>query len=198
MHEPENGIEGFVPRQVLGKNLVKNMIIDPNTGEVLKEKAFVHYDGFNEKGYKYRYRTHGSITIYPDTIPVTLSDKAFRLLYMITELANNENVLVYRVDRKSKFSEVIYKPLDKDEIRERLRWKTGINAFDKYWNELRKHCIKRVRYHQYIVWAINPAIINRCPQIPPWLYDEFSEYLNPYMTKLSIKKMQNFLASYEE
>ena len=198
MSEEGNGIEGFVPRKVTGKNLVRNTIIDPNTGEILKEKAFVHYDGFNDKGYKYRYRTHGSIVVYPDTIPVTLSEKAFRLLYMLAEIANEDNVLVYRVKIKSRFSDIIYKPLDKDQVRERLRWKIGENAFDKYWKELKKHCIKRVQYHEYLAWALNPAIINKCPQIPPWLYAEFSEYLNPYMTKLSIKKMQNMLAVLDE
>ena len=177
----------------MGKDIVRNAVIDPNTGEVISEKTYIHYDGFNDKGYKYRFRTEGTIKVYPDSIPVTLSEGAFSLLYMLAEMANLDNVLVYRIERKSKFSTIIYKPLDKDDIRGKLRWKWGIVKFDKYWKELRKHCIKQVRYHQYLVWAINPAVISKCPQIPPWLYDEFSLYLNPYMSKRAIKKMQNLL-----
>lgn len=177
----------------MARDIIKNSIIDPTTGEVLKERTFFHYDGFNEKGYKYRYKDLNKITIYPDSIPVTLSKEGFMLLYMITEMANNDNVLVYRVTRKSKFSSIVYKPLDKEDIRERLKYKFGENKFERCWSELRKHCIKKVRYHEYMVWAINPAVISKCQQIPPWLYDEFSLYLNPHMTRLAIKKMQDQL-----
>lgn len=181
----------------MGKDIARTTIIDPYTGEIIREKTFVHYDGFNEKGYKYRYRSGGTIKVYPDSIPGSLSEKAFILLYMLAELANEDNVLVYRVDRKSRFSSIVYKALDKESIREKLHWKWGINKFDKAWLELRKHCIKKIRYHQYLVWAINPAVVSKCSQIPPWLYDEFAIYLNPYMSKMAIKKMQNRLKEYK-
>lgn len=177
----------------MGKDIVRNSVIDPNTGEIISEKTYIHYDGFNDKGYKYRFRTEGTIKIYPDSIPVTLSSEAFLLLYMITEIANEDNALVYRVKRKSKFSSIIYKPYDRDEIREKLKWKFGKNKFDKYWKELRKHCIKRIKYYECYCWVINPAVSSKCSQIPPWLYEEFSLYLNPYMSKRAIGKMQNLL-----
>ena len=176
----------------MGKNIIKKSIIDPNTGEIIKENNFLSFDGFNEKGYKYRYRSE-SINIFFDSIPSTLSKEAFLLLYMLAEIANEDNVLVYRVTRKSKFSTIIYKPLDKDGIMKMLKWKYGQNKFDKYWNELKKHCIKKIRYHEYLVWAINPAIISRCKYIPAWLYDEFSIYMNPYLPKMAIKKYQDLL-----
>lgn len=177
----------------MGKNIVNKTIIDSETGEVLKQNSFFYYDGFNDKGFKYRGKQNNKIVFFPDTIPTTLSEKGFTLLCMLCEIANEDNVLVYRVERKSKFSSIVYKPLDKEDISNRLRFKWGKNKFDKYWNELKKHCIKRIRYHQYMVWAINPAIINKCKQIPPWLYDEFSIYMNPHMSKSAILKYQNML-----
>lgn len=176
----------------MGKDLVKKSVVDSQTGEVIMENSFFYYDGFNEKGFKYRYRAD-KITVFFDCIPTTLSDNAFLLLYMLAELANEDNMLVYRVTRKSKFSSIIYKPLYKDDIRKRLRFKFGINKFNQAWIELKKHCIKEIQYHEIKAWAINPAIICRCKQVPPWLYDEFSQYLNPYMTNISIKKMQDLL-----
>lgn len=180
----------------MGHTLVKKTIIDPDTGEVLKNDAFFYYDGFTDKGYRYRNKQDNKITFFPDTIPTTLSEKAFLLLCMLVEIANEDNMLVYRVERKSKFSSIIYKPLDKSDIAKRLRWKWGINKFDKYWNELKKHCIKKVRYYDYIAWAINPAIINRCKAIPAWLYEEFAVYMNPHLTKNAILKYQNMIKEY--
>lgn len=180
----------------MSREIIKNAIIDPDTGEVIKENVYFRYDGFNDKGYKYRYRA-ADVKFYPDSIPGSLSAEAWFLLVMIAELTNDENVLVYRVERKSKFSSIIYKPYDKEEIRKQLRYPYGINKFDRCWLELRKHCIKQVRYHDYLVWCINPAVINKCKQIPPWLYDEFSIYMNPYMTKLAIRKYQKILDDYE-
>ena len=176
----------------MGKNIVKKSIIDSDTGELIKENTFMYYDGFNDKGYKYRYRAN-SIKIFSDSIPSTLSESAFLLLYMLTELANEDNVLVHRVTRKSKFSNVIYKPMDKEHIMNNLRYKYGKNKFDKCWNELKKHCIKKIRYHEYLVWAINPAVFSRCRQVPPWLYDEFKIYMNPHLSNLAIKKYQDLL-----
>lgn len=176
----------------MGKNILKKTVIDPETGELIKENTFFYYDGFNDKGYKYRFRNE-SITVYGDTIPSTLSKEAFLLLYMLTEMANEENVLVYRVTRKSKFSTIIYKPMTKEDMMSRLRYKYGENKFDKCWTELKKHCIKKVRYHEYMVWAINPAVISKCKYVPAWLYDEFKLYMNPHLPKAAIKKYQEML-----
>lgn len=176
----------------MGNDLIRTTRIDPETGEIINQKSFFYYDGFNEKGYKYRNKAV-KVTVFPDCIPTTLSKEAFLLLYMITEIANDENVLVYRITRKSKFSTIIYKPMDKLDVMERIRFKYGKNKFDKYWNELKKHCIKKVQYHECNAWVINPAIINKCRQIPPWLYDEFDIYLNPYIPKTAIKKYQSLL-----
>ena len=182
----------------MGHNLVTQKIVDSETGELIKENNFFYYDGFNDKGYKYRGKQNNKITVFPDTIPTTLSERGFLLLYMLTEIANEDNVLVYRVKRKSKFSSIVYMPLDKEDIAKQLRYKWGINKFDKYWNELKKHCIKRIRYHEYMVWAINPAVMNRCTQIPPWLYEEFSVYMNPHMSKAAILKYQNMISEYKK
>lgn len=73
-------------------------------------------------GYRFRPKTLG-LRFFYNAIPQTLSKDAWLLLLMITELMNNENVIVYRVQRKSKFSSILYKPYDKDEIREHVRYR---------------------------------------------------------------------------
>ncbi len=100
---------------------------------------------------------------------------------------NEDNVLVTRVPRKSKFSSIIYKPMDKDEIRERTRFRYGKNKFDKAWSELNKHCLKKIQYYNYQAWAVNPSIIIKCKYVPFWLYDEFKSYMNPFLTATTIK-----------
>lgn len=42
---------------------------------------------------------------------------------MLAEIMNDENMLVYRVKRKSKFRKIVFKPYDKEELRERIRYK---------------------------------------------------------------------------
>ena len=38
----------------MGEYINRKTVIDPETGEIIKENNWVGYDGFNEKGYKYR------------------------------------------------------------------------------------------------------------------------------------------------
>lgn len=174
----------------MGQYINRKTIIDSETGEIMKENNWIGYDGFNEKGYKYRHRaTH--IKYFFDSIPDNLSEAAWTLLLMIAELMNEDNVLVYRVERKSKFSSIVYKPYDKDEIRKRTRYKYGENKFDKCWKELTKNCLKRIEYYDYVVWAVNPAVINKCKQVPFWLYNDFKEFMNPHLSATTIKKLQN-------
>lgn len=174
----------------MGQYINRTTVIDSETGEIMKENNWIGYDGFSEKGYKYRHRS-SHIKYFFDSIPNHLSEGAWTLLLMIAEIMTDENVLVYRVERKSKFSTIIYKPYDKDEIRTRTRFRYGLNKFDSCWRELTKHCLKRVQYHEYLVWAVNPAIINKCKEIPYWLCDEFKDYMTPHLTAPTIKKLQN-------
>ena len=178
----------------MGKYFNRKTIIDPETGEIIKEENWLGYDGFNNVGYQYR-RKASYIRYYFDALPENLSQNAWVLLFMIAELMNNENVLVYRVERKSKFSTIIYKPLDKDDIAERIRFKYGKNKFDKAWRELTKHCLKKIKYHDYLTWAVNPAVISKCKFVPIWLYEEFKSYMNPYLNATTIKKLQNRINS---
>ena len=174
----------------MGNYINKKSVIDPETGEIVKEQSWLGYDGFNDKGYKYR-RNAVFIRYYFDAIPSNLSKDAFFLLLMIAEIVNEENVLVYRVDRKSKFSSIIYKPMTKEDIAERIRFHYGKNKFERCWRELTKHCLKQIRYYNTLAWALNPAIFSKCKQVPIWLYEEFKEYMNPFLTAMTIKKFQD-------
>lgn len=180
----------------MGQYINKRTVIDSETGEIMKEDKWIGYDGFNETGYRYRHRA-SHIKYFNDSIPNNLSEAAWILLIMIAEIMTDDNVLVYRVERKSKFSSIIYKPYDKDEIRQRTRYRYGENKFDRCWRELTKHCLKKVRYHQYLVWAVNPAVINKCKYVPFWLCDEFKEYMTPHLTAATIKKLKNKIESFE-
>ena len=172
----------------LGNLINKKTVIDSETGEVLKEQNWLGYDGFSSKGYQYR-RKALFIRYYFDAIPDNLSKDAMMLLFMIAELMNDENVLIYRVKRKSKFSSTVYKPMNKEDIAERIRFHYGINKFDACWKELTKHCLKRVQHYDYVVWAVNPSVISKCKYVPIWLYEEFKEYMNPFLSATTIKKL---------
>lgn len=181
----------------LGNLINKKTVIDEDTGEILQEINWKGYDGFNDNGYNYRRRAC-FIRYYFDALPSNLSEDAWHLLLMIAEIMNEENVLVYRVHRKSKFSNIIYKPLDKEEISERVRFRFGINRFDRCWKELTKHCLKRIKYHEYMAWAVNPAIVSKCKYVPIWLYEEFKTYMNPFLNATTIRKLQNRIDSQYE
>lgn len=171
----------------MGELLNKKTVIDTETGEVVKQINWMGYDGFNDKGYKYREKqTH--IRYYFDAIPPGLSKDALVMLILLAEQCTEENLMLKRVKRKSKFSNITFKPLDKEEIFELMRYPMGINKFNSCWEELKKHCIKEIRYEDMNVWAINPAIISKCKQVPIWLYDEFKDYMNPYLTATTISK----------
>lgn len=174
----------------MGNYINRQTIIDSETGEILRDKTWLGYDGFNTKGYNYRRRAL-SIRYFFDALPCNLSKDEFLLLFLVAELANEENVLVYRVDRKSKFSTILYKPMDKEYISEHIRFKYGMNKFDRCWRNLTKHCLKRIKYHDMTVWAINPSVICKCKEVPIWLYEEFQEYMNPFLSASTIKKFQN-------
>lgn len=170
-------------------------MIDPETGEIINEKNWVGYDGFNEKGYRYRSRAN-YIRYYFDSLPGNFDEDTFLLLFMIAELMNNENILVYRIERKSKFSSIIYKPLLKEDIRERIRYKFGINKFDRCWRELCKSTLKKIQYHDVSAWAVNPSIVSKCRDVPYWLYEEFQETMNPHLSGITINKLQQKILEY--
>ena len=180
----------------MGEYINIRTTIDSETGEVLKESNWIGYDGFTDKGYRYRAR-QPQIHFNLDSIPDNLSKDSMVLLFMLAELMNQDNVLVYRVERKSKFSNFVYKPYDKEDLRLRCRFRFGMNKFDKCWQELSRHCLKRVQYYQYIVWAINPAVIHRSNFLPIWLCAEFKEYLLPHLSPSTVKKLQNKIDNLE-
>lgn len=174
----------------MGTILNKKTLIDTETGEIINEKKWLGYDGFDEKGYNYRVKAP-SIKYFFDSLPCNLSPNAWNLLMLIAEIMNDENVLVYRVPRKSKFCSIIYRPMNKDDIRQRLRFPWGMNKFNTTWTELSKHCIKKIDYYNDLqVYAVNPAVILKKNRIPYWLYEEFQDYMNPHLSATTIKKLQ--------
>lgn len=178
----------------MSRYISKKMLIDPESGEVFDEKFWIGYDGFSEKGYRYRNRAV-FIRYFFDSLPENYDSATLLLLFMVAELMNDENMLVYRVKRKSKFSNILYKPMDKENIRNTTRFRYGINKFEKCWRKLNKYAVKQIRYHDYICWAVNPSIISKCRDVPYWLYEEFQDSMNPHLSAATIKKLNNRIAS---
>lgn len=174
----------------MGQYVNRKTVIDRDTGEILKVSNWVGYDGFSRKGYKYRNRNN-HIRLFYDCLPVGLSVDGYALLMQLAEIANPDNALVKRVERKSKFSNIEYKPLSKDEIKERIKYsgKFGINKFDRCWRELQKRCMKQVRYYDYMTWVLNPAIVYKSTYVPYWLCDAFKEDMHPFMSAMAVKKL---------
>ena len=182
----------FIFRQVkkMGEVINKKTSIDAETGEIIHERSWVGYDGFTNGGYQYRKKAL-KITYFFDSIPSNISKNAWFLLMQIAELMNEENALVYRVTRKSKFSSIIYKPYDKIEIRDRIRFKIGERNFDVAWRELKKHCRKKIQYRGYMTWVVNPAIISKCKEVPIWLCEEFENYMTPHLSATTAKRLRD-------
>ena len=180
----------------MGNYIDRRTMIDVETGEILKEVSWLGYDGFSETGYKYRNKAC-FVRYFFDSLPGNLSESAWILLFMIAEIMNDENALVYRIKRKSKFSNILYKPYDKDDIRSKIRYPYGQNKFDRCWKELNKHCLKRVEYHGYMTWVVNPTVISKNKEIPFWLCAEFKEYIFPHIPAATVKKLQNKIDNLE-
>lgn len=175
----------------MAKCVNKKSIIDPETGEVLSEKIWVGYDGFTDTGY--RYRPKSGIRYFFDSLPANFDQDTWTLLMLIAEIMNENNLLIYRVLRKSKFSNIVYKPMDKDDIRTKIRYPYGINRFNKCWRELTKKVIKKVKYENFYAWAVDPSIISKSKEIPYWLYEIFQDSINPHLSATALKKIQNRL-----
>ncbi|MEG1989985.1 MAG: hypothetical protein RR136_03225 [Clostridia bacterium] len=45
----------------------------------------------------------------------------------------------------------------------------------------RRTLIKRINVFNTTVWAVNPAYVNVCKFIPPWLYEAFKDSFNAYL-----------------
>jgi len=181
----------------MGNYINKHTLVDGDTGEILQQKEYINYDGFSENGYAYRPRV-SSVKFFSDSLPDNISCEAWTLLMMIAEVMNDDNVLIQRVKRKSKFSDIIYLPLTTDEIRERTRFVYGKNKFFRCWYQLRKHCIKKVKYHDTTCWCVNPAVVMKSKYIPIWLYAEFYQYLDPHISSTSLKKIKAKLEELQE
>ena len=108
------------------------------------------------------------------------------------------HISVFACIRTNAYEDTVYQvkenaeekyPALKDYIREHIRFKYGRHRFDRCWSKLRKHAIKQIRYHQYLCWAVNPAIVSKCREVPYWLYDTFKEYMNPHLAAKTVAKL---------
>ena len=66
----------------MGKYINRTTMIDPETGEVVKENQWIGYDGFSDTGYKYRNKQI-HIKYFFDSLPGNISHDSLFLLFMI-------------------------------------------------------------------------------------------------------------------
>ena len=63
----------------MGNLINKKILVDPETGQILKEQSWAGYDGFNENGYAYRARGN-YLRFFNDSLPSNLSKDSLLLL----------------------------------------------------------------------------------------------------------------------
>ena len=74
----------------------------------------------------------------------------------------------------------------------------GIVKYKKAFTELKKHCLKKIKYNGINAWAINPAFVMCSPFLPIWLYNEFQEDINPHLTAYAIKTFRSKINEWED
>lgn len=165
--------------------------IDANTGEIYYERQTKGFNGWSDKGYKFRYRYSG-LVFYPDNLPL-IEPNIFKVYFQICTLMNEENLLIQlkKTNNKYKAPELI--PLTIDDIIEKIPYKISSYAFKKAWQQIVPRYIKRIKFNGKKVWAVNPAFANRCRYLPPFLWNEFKEDLNEKLGVYNIKRYENMV-----
>lgn len=171
-------------------NIIRSVkSIDSETGEIYYEKKWNSYNGWSENGYKYRYR-YSSVKFYPDN-PPKLQPNTLKIFFQICMQMNDENLLMEVKKAKNKYSSPELIPYTLEEIRENMQYQVSEYAFKKAWAEMTPKYIRRIKFKNKMVWAVNPAFANRCQYIPVFLWHEFQEDLNPKLGEMNIKKYNN-------
>ena len=74
-------------------NVIKSIrTIDEETGEIYYEKNFKSFDGWNDKGYRFRGR-YNAIKFYPDNM-VKVEPNIIKIFFLICNIMNEDNLLV--------------------------------------------------------------------------------------------------------
>ena len=163
--------------------------IDADTGEIYYENKWKTFNGWTEKGYKYRYR-YDALKFYPDNMP-QLPPNIMKVFFLICNLMNEDNLLIEKTKNATKYSAPEIRALTMEEIRERLAYPISEYSFKKAWKAITPRHIKRIKFQGKWIWAVNPSFANRCRYIPVWLWYEFQQDLNPKLGASNVARYKN-------
>lgn len=162
---------------------------DEETGEIYYQQSYKTFNGWSEEGYKFRYR-YNPVKFYPDNIP-QLPPNVMKVFFLVCNIMNDDNLLMEYKKTRSKYKAPEIKCFTLDEIRERLPYKISEYSFKKAWEMISPKYVRKIKFNGKSVWAVNPAFANRTRYLPPWLWYEFREDLNPYLGSANISRFEN-------
>lgn len=170
-------------------NVIKSIrTIDEETGEIYYEKNFKSFDGWNDKGYRFRGR-YNAIKFYPDNM-VKVEPNIIKIFFLICNIMNEDNLLV-TIKKGNKYTGPEITPYTVEEIRENLPYCVSEYSFKKAWKALVPRYIRKIKLEGKNIWAVNPAFANRCIYVPPFLWENFKEDMNKFISNNNIKRYNN-------
>jgi hypothetical protein len=167
----------------------KTVAVDVETGEIYYQRSWAGFNGWTEKGYKYRNKYY-PVQFYPDTIPKLLPN-TLKIFFYICMLMNEDNLLLERKAAKDKYSSPKIIPYTVEEIWEKLDYRFSMYSFKKAWQELTPKYVRKIKIYGKGIWAVNPAFANRTKYLPVFLWKEFSVDINNKLSKQVISRFQN-------
>lgn len=163
--------------------------IDTETGEIYFEKEWHSWNGWSDKGYKYRYR-YSAVKFYPDNLPL-LEPNVLKIFFDICSIMNEENLLLEKKRPKDKYSGPKITPYTVSDIWEKLPHRFSEYSFKKAWQKITPKYIKKIKVFGKSIWAVNPAFANRTMYLPLFLWKEFKDDLSQKLSTSIVKRYEN-------
>lgn len=168
--------------------------IDEETGEICYERTWHSYNGWKGDAFKFRPKSK-CIKLFPDCMP-PISPNSVRVWWMLVYMMNEDNLLIKVVKRTDKYSADTIIPFTYTQFKKEI--KSGISDYNfvTAWKELvEKSCIKRIRFQNKWVWAINPVYAMATEYLPIWLYRHFKDDIDKYISKFTVGRINNLIVN---
>lgn len=163
--------------------------IDPDTGEIVNTGKKVRWNGWKDNAYRYRYKAP-YVRIFFDA-NYDLKKQELALFWEICRLMNKDNLLVRKVQKEKYSKSAEYEPLTRDDIFEEVTFSRS--TFMRAWKKLNGKYIKKIKVESMKVWAVNPAFAMKGDYLEPFLYENFEEYLCPFLSQITRSKFNSIL-----
>lgn len=164
----------------------KTTSVDADTGEIYYERQWKSFNGWNDEGYKYRYR-YNSLKFYPDMLP-RVDPNILKVFFMICCITNEDNLLAYKTKSRSKYKKPELHIYTTEEIWEHLPYKISKYSFKNAWSKLVPRYIRKIKVEDKRIWAVNPAYANRCSTVPLFLFSAFKDDMKEKLGTFNYKR----------